>query len=405
MTVNAHPLPSNPPRQPVHVSCLLLLQQAREAEWTAQPSDLDKIVSVLAENIQADKFDFVFSLCDALLRHDLCVYPAFYRATFEVFMARSQPDDSDPDAEERLLTAKELLEREDENSKELWDELAPRVEKMLKLVNESIKNDLLDCPSPGHPDRRETKKLYPGMEGWAEEVEELEEPDDAESEEDSEQAPDPKEEAVSSQTESSLSASVKKATGTSSEAAQVEGLSSSVTGAASGTSATAYPSEGLNIDTNKKTKDPAQNPDSFSSSAGLPIRGGTGTAAGGEVSTNDTANTLTSTPEVQEPDVSKDQKDDEGSKQQKAKSRKKLPRSMRMRQANKDFILGVGGLGGTVESGKRVPKTSKRAVQDLFSDQGDGEEGQKAAGGSKAGPEEGLEGGQKADEKASSGGV
>ena len=43
----------------------------------------------------------------------------------------------------------------------------------------------------------------------------------------------------------------------------------------------------------------------------------------------------------------------------------KLPGGMRMREANKVFNT-RSGLGGIVESGKRVPKVAKRAVDDIF---------------------------------------
>lgn len=163
-----------------------MLTMVRAAEWQTNVAGLDDIVSILAVYIQEDKFDFVFSLCDALLSHDLSTYPAFYRATFQVYMARSQPDDSDLDAEDRLKIAKALLEEDDENSKELWDELRPRVEKMLELVNHCLQHDLSDCPSPGHPDFRDTQKLYPGMEGWGVEVEDSEDLEPEEAEDDQE---------------------------------------------------------------------------------------------------------------------------------------------------------------------------------------------------------------------------
>ena len=165
-----------------------MLSEVRTAEWQTDVAELDDIVEVLAEYIQQDNLDFVFSLCDALLRHDLTTYPAFYRAVFQVFTARSQPDDSDPDAEGRLKIAKALLEEKDENSQELWDELKPRVEKLLKLVNESLQDHLLECPPPGHPDRRETRKLYPGMEGWGVYYQDSEESDLEDTETDPEPA-------------------------------------------------------------------------------------------------------------------------------------------------------------------------------------------------------------------------
>lgn len=298
----------------------------RTAGWTTNPSELNDIVDVLAEALEEDDLDFVYSLSDALLFHNLDTYPAFYRATFEVFMARSQPDDSDPDAKERLLTAKSLLEEDDRMSKELWGTSEPRVGRMLKQVNECLQNDLVECPPPGHPDRRETQKVYLGLREPDEEDDEDNEMEykDAEMEEANvEQSPDAK-----GDPPSAVQADIEP------ELDQSAG------------------------DTAEKATEPVEQPDPISLTAG----------AGHEAHNGSTSSTT----------AAKKQGEDTA---QKSKARKKLPSSIRMKRANKDFSARAG-LGGTVESGKARP--SKRAVQDLFDAQLDGTDSNLGAGSGEA---------------------
>lgn len=76
-----------------------MLERVRTAGWIISTSQLDDIVNILAESLMEEDLDFVYSLCEALLYYDLSTFPGFYRAAFELFMARSQPDDSEPDSE------------------------------------------------------------------------------------------------------------------------------------------------------------------------------------------------------------------------------------------------------------------------------------------------------------------
>ena len=137
-----------------------MLEAVRTAGWRTTASGLSDIIDILAESLMEEDLDYVYSLSDALLCHDLSPYPAFYRAAAEVCMARSQPDDSEPDAEERLQIAKVLLEEESVKPKELQKPSHTRVEKLLAQVHDCLLNGLAECPSPGDPERRETQKLY-----------------------------------------------------------------------------------------------------------------------------------------------------------------------------------------------------------------------------------------------------
>ena len=78
-------------------------------------------------------------------------------------MARSQPDDSEPDAEERPNVAKLLLEQESEIR-----DAEPRVNRMLEQVHGCLENSLADCPPPDHLDRQETQKVWRRPEGMRE---------------------------------------------------------------------------------------------------------------------------------------------------------------------------------------------------------------------------------------------
>lgn len=73
--------------------------------------------------------------------------------------------------------------QEDDRQKDTHcNKYVARIERLLKQVNDCLENGLVDCPPPGHPDRRESRKVYFRPEAAGEPDSEDEELDDADGE-------------------------------------------------------------------------------------------------------------------------------------------------------------------------------------------------------------------------------
>lgn len=105
----------------------------RAQHW--QKSDREELkvyMDVIQSTFNDGEYDFVHSLCSALLEREV---PMFHRARLETFMAIVQPDDSEVDAEECLDMATYWLIQTDEKVEELGVE-APGITEWEEKIHE-----------------------------------------------------------------------------------------------------------------------------------------------------------------------------------------------------------------------------------------------------------------------------